>query len=174
MGILDRLRTNRPALAAPNTPESWRTQNAWCESWGSPRNLIAGESHRQAELRRLAKCKGRCLRLVDVVLAPEPENAYDSNAVAAWVDRVQIGFLRANVAAGLADVCHEFRIGVPTFAVAGVIRGGWDYHDAPGNIGVHVWLDRLITPGPAIELPDEDFCAVSWPPHPDEIEVLQR
>ena len=60
---------------------------------------------------------------------------------------------------------------VPTFTVAGVLRGGWD---SQSHLGVHVWLDRLVTPGPGLELPDPDYYAVGWPPHEAELTVLQR
>jgi hypothetical protein len=47
--------------------------------------VIAGEARRQIDLRTLVGHPGRCLHFVDVVFVPEPENAFDSNAVRAEV-----------------------------------------------------------------------------------------
>lgn len=171
MGLLDRL-LNRPApaLSPPDTPETWTRSDEWLTSWPAPRNVIAGEDHRQRELRQLAGCRGRCFKLIDVRLSPEPDNAYDSNAVAAHVDGVMVGYLRAPIAAELAEACAEAGLHAPTWVLPGVMRGGWE---PSANIGVHVWLERRLTMGPKLSYADSEW-SVGWPPHDEELAVLPR
>lgn len=95
-----------------------------------------------------------------VTLAPEPTNRHDPDAVAAFVGRTQVGYLRREVAGALADGCAAHGLRVPTFVVAGVLRGG---SNDDVRIGCHVWLDRRVSPGPSIVLEDDGW-AVPWPP----------
>lgn len=174
MGFLNRLRARRDsdAFRPPTAPENWRSTDEWLHSWGPPLNIVAGENRRQPELRELAQCEGRCLRLVDVTLRPEPENPVDSEAIAAYVGLKQVGYLRREIAAAIQDGCAGAGVNTPTFVVAGVLRGGWDAHS---QIGAHIWIDRTVTPGPVIAFADgaSEF-EVGWPPHPDELQVLSR
>src|SRR5689334_8334400 len=107
--MLSRLRnrfapsTAGAALPAPNTPESWQHDDDWLTRWGCPLNVVAGEGRRQAELRQLARCDGPCLRPVNVLLEHEPPNPVDSNAIRASVERVHVGYLRAEIAAQLVE-----------------------------------------------------------------------
>lgn len=98
----------------------------------------------------------------DVKLVREPSNPYDANAIRAEVDRQLIGYLARHVAAQLAPALDGARC--RSFGVCGVIRGG--SYAAP-NLGVHIWLEMLTTPGPEIRLTD-DFGEVSWPPRGNE------
>lgn len=166
----DAAAASRPAsavdgFAPPNVPERWAHDSDWLFDWPPPRNVIVGEERHQPLLRKLARCQGRCLRPVDVTLQPEPTNSYDANAIIAMVDHHPIGYLRAVVAAQIA----EARAPVRAWTVPGVMRGGWD-DDA--RIGVHVWLDRRVSIGPATAHDDDAFM-VSWPPSDDELEAVR-
>src|SRR5688572_1809788 len=107
MGFLDRLlgRDDNAVFGPPTAPENWRNSDDWLHAWGSPLNIVAGEHQRQNELRELAKCKGRCLCLVNVTLQPEPDNPVDSAAIAAYVGPLQVGYIRREIAAALQDGC---------------------------------------------------------------------
>lgn len=157
-----------PPHGAPNTPESWQNEADWLVSWGSPFNVVAGESHRQAAIRSAAGKHGRCLVLVNVTLEPEPENRYDANAVRASIGDLHVGYLRAPIAAVANEVLAGWR-GPRQWVVAGVIRGG-----GPGDIrlGVHVWLERRIVPCPPIPYAVEQW-SVPWPPFEEEIASMR-
>lgn len=160
-----------PAYGPPRAQEDWRQRDEWLAAWDAPLNVVVGEQRRQRELRKLANCSGRCLRLVDVTLQPEPDNPVDSAAVATWVNGTQVGYLRAELAAALADGCADRGMSVPTYVVAGIMRGGWSEER---SIGVHVWLDQTVTPGPVVRLEDAEDYEVQWPPREEELAVLAR
>lgn len=52
------------------------------------------------------------------------------------------------------------RAGISEWAVAGLIRGG---NTQAEYFGVHLWMSRLLEPGPLVELAP-DLWEVSWPP----------
>lgn len=171
MGFLDRfLGHNKPTeFGAPRIPETWRHQQDWLNDWGPPLNIVVGESRHQKELREAAQCDGQCLRLVNVTLQPEPDNPVDSDAIKVLLRGVKIGYLRRELAAGIADGCAAHRLGVPTLVVAGIMRGGWKEQR---SIGVHIWIDRTITSGPIVQLDDAEEFEVAWPPMEHELDVL--
>jgi hypothetical protein len=175
--MLSRLRnrfapsTAGAALPGPNTRESWQRERDWLARWGCPLNVVAGEARRQTELRRLARCDGPCLRLVNVLLEHEPSNPVDSNAIGASVERVHVGYLRADIASQIVEGHAAHGLAVSPFVVAGVMRGGWDHGGEQTNIGVHLWLDRRVSPGPEIDI-DADELEVSWPPHDEELDLV--
>jgi hypothetical protein len=163
MGWMRKLLGRRQAEPeAPVTPGDWIERDLWLLWEDAPRNYIAGESSYTGALSRLCGpiCKdGYCLPVV-VKLVREPRNPYDGNAFRAEVSGEHVGYLRRHLAAQLAGPAD--RAGLREVAVCGVIRGGAT--DAP-NFGVHVWLNRTLTPGVALELPDADEeWAVPWPP----------
>jgi hypothetical protein len=150
-------------LAGQNVAADWRS-GEW-RSWPAPHNFIAGESHYMPALASLAgpPCEtGYCIP-VEVVLTREPTNPYDPNAIRAEVHGLHVGYLARHLAAQISPALD--RAGVASFAVCGVLRGGWQ--DAQ-YFGVHVWLDRRTRPGPSIEQMDEAG-AVQWPPDLDEV-----
>jgi HIRAN domain len=155
---------SRRKLAPPNVAPGWSSGIEW-QRWPSPRNHVAGESHRQNELEALVgepRSGGRCVA-VEVLLVREPENPFDENAVRAEIQGTTVGYLRRLIAAQLAGPLDS--AGCGAFGVCGVIRGGSP--QAP-NYGVHVWLNLRTTPGPEISQAD-DIGEVSWPPHEDEL-----
>ncbi len=76
------------------------------------------------------------------VLAPEPENQFDQNAVAVWVSGLRVGYLsREDAARYHAGVLsQQVKHGKPV-ALEGVIAGGGMYEDGPGRLGVFLRLD---------------------------------
>jgi hypothetical protein len=152
---------SRSTLAETTVPSNWAEQQLWAE-WEAPRNYIAGEQSYAAALASLAgpTCDGGYCFPAAVELIREPANPYDPNAIRAEVRGLRIGYLRRHLAEQIAPPLDRAR--VPSFAVCGLIRGGST--TAP-NLGCHVWLDRRVSPGPAIELPASDpEWEVPWPP----------
>jgi hypothetical protein len=150
----------KPALASPNVPNDWIGSRTWIE-WEAPRNVIAGEASYTDALRALAGpvCdEGYCFGAA-VMLVREPRNPYDANAIRAEVEGQLVGYLRRQLAAEFATPLDN--ASCRSFGVAGVIRGG---SSSARNLGCHVWLDRRVTPGPAIDLSNVDEWRVSWPP----------
>jgi hypothetical protein len=151
----------RTELSDVNVPGDWGSTEQWYE-WEAPRNLVAGESYRQKDLRRLARLKklrpGGVLVPVEVCFVREPDNEHDRNAFRAEMDGQLIGYLRREAAKQIAPVLDRARCA--RFTVAGVLRGG--SVETP-SVGCHVWLTRRTTPGPAISLADDAWIA-PWPP----------
>jgi hypothetical protein len=168
MGLLSRLRGKRGA-ETPTVPVDWMERHLWGE-WEAPRNYIAGEQSYLAALTSIAgpSCRdGYCLP-TPVTFVREPDNGYDSNAFRADVNGRHVGYLRRHVAEQLARPLDAN--GVRTFTVCGFIRGGST--QAP-NLGVHIWLDRSLTPGLNLMVPPEQEEApewlVPWPPREREV-----
>jgi hypothetical protein len=159
-----------PELAPSAIPDDWIERRLWA-NWEAPRNYVAGEQSYLTALTRATgpPCEdGYCLATA-VNFLREPGNRYDHNAFRAEIDGQRVGYLRRHLAAQLAPAFDSAR--VRSFAVCGVIRGG--SLRAP-NLGVHVWLDRTLTPGLALEVPpesdDPEWC-VPWPPQDRELSV---
>jgi HIRAN domain len=162
-GFFDRFRSAPAELAPANVDVEWDTAGHW-RSWEAPGNFVVGESHYTEALTALAgpPCAAGYLIPVTVTIARDPQNAYDSNAFRAEVDGRQVGYLPRHIAAQLAAPLDS--VGCAGFDVCGILRGGSD--SAP-NLGVHIWLDRRLSPGPEIIQRDEAG-RVSWPPDQDE------
>lgn len=161
MGLLDLFR-RRYEPSPANVEPGWQGRREWL-SWGPPRNVVR-EGHYQKAL--LGLCGGICdegyLIPVEAVLAREPRNRYDHNAITVHVADTQVGYLRRELAAMLAPAADELHC--RRWAVCGVLRGG--RRDVP--VGVHLWLDRRCTPGVAVAF-DDGGLEVPWPP--DELEL---
>ncbi len=104
---------------------------------------IAGESYRQAELDRI--CGGKtpeghrhqCL----AALMPEPSNPHDENAVAVYIDSVQVGYLSRDDALWYKPVVARLARKNMLGACDAVIVGGWnDGHGDEGHYGVKLDL----------------------------------
>lgn len=164
MGFFDRFRKDKWELAPANVPVDWAHDGGW-RDWEPPSNFVVGESHYKEALTELAgpPRENGYLQPVAVALVRDPANPYDGNAFRAEVEGHQVGHLARDLAAQLApplDVC-----GCARFEVCGVLRGG--SHRTP-NIGVHVWLDRRLCPGPEIIQRDSARRVEAWPPYDDE------
>jgi len=137
------------ATSASSIPADWIERELWAE-WEAPRNYVAGEQSYLVTLSELAgpTCEsGYCLATA-VTFAREPRNQYDPQALRAEVRGRQVGYLRRHLAAQFAPVLDD--AAVSAFDVCGLIRGGSTR--AP-SLGVHVWLDRTLTPGLHLEVP---------------------
>lgn len=55
----------------------------------------------------------------------------------------------------------------PTGQVVGLLRGGASKGDVD-LIGVHLWLDKVLSPLPAILLQVPEELVVNWPPYAHE------
>jgi hypothetical protein len=152
----------RTELAEINVTDDWISAD-W-RTWEPPRNLVVGESFRQPALRKLTgppRDNGYLLP-VCVNFVREPDNPKDRNAFRAEVNGQHIGYLKATVAAQLVRAADKGHCS--TFTVCGLLRGRST--SAP-DVGVHVWLNRRLSPGVGISFADHDR-EVSWPPRDTE------
>jgi hypothetical protein len=150
-------------LSEINVDQDWITSDAW-RTWESPRNFVAGESHYRPALRRLTgkPRSGGYLTPVEVHCIREPRNQYDGNAFRVEVNGEHVGYLARHIALQLAGPLDKARCS--TFSVCGILRGGQKTGE---DVGVHVWLNRRLSPGPDLKLAD-DAMDVTWPPHNHE------
>lgn len=122
---------------------------------GRERLEVVGESFHQNDLVRTVKKHGR---LVEAILMPEPDNEYDSNAVAVLVDGLNVGHLPREVAAIYQPAITKLmsRTG-KSVAVSGEILGGdrarptfgiWLMHDSSA-----VLRESISSGVEAIQLP---------------------
>jgi hypothetical protein len=104
---------------------------------GGHQVAVVGESYYQDNLDHV--CGGRskgghahdCL----AVLCPEPSSPYDPNAVAVYIDDLQVGHLSREAAKAFLPVARQ--LAGRTAACAATVRGGWDRGDGDqGNYGV--------------------------------------
>jgi hypothetical protein len=158
--VLSRLFRRRTYDLSPvNVRASWADGNE-CYEWPPPRNVLVGESYRQPALKKLAgpPCDPGYLIPVEVCFVRESENEHDANAFRAEVNGRHVGYLRREVARQVAAALDQ--AGCGRFSVCGVIRGGSS--GAP-SLGVHVWLERRLSPGPELSFADDTW-VVPWPP----------
>lgn len=107
---------------------------------------VVGESFHQADLWHLVGGRGCIEEYVRVevhaVLAAEPDNPHDANAVSVWVGGRRVGHLSRNDASRYRPglIVLERRYGRP-IALEGVIVGGGMRDDGPGMLGVFLRHD---------------------------------
>jgi hypothetical protein len=127
--------------AAPNENPAWKIEVTQAVVLGGSVSLeVVGESHYQDNLWQLVGGADRSERVrvkITAVLAAEPDNPYDANAVAVWIDGLKVGHLSREDArlyrAGLLALQEEH--GVPV-ALAGVIAGRATRDGGHGQLGV--------------------------------------
>jgi hypothetical protein len=133
---------NRPQTTTSDHPPAWMRNGiqAWlCDGWTDLE--VVGESHYQDNLWRLVGGRRQSDERVRVdvvaVLAAEPDNPYDANAIAVWVRGLKVGYLSREDAQryqpGLLALQRKHR---QPIALAGVIAGGGMRPDGPGQLGV--------------------------------------
>lgn len=142
MGILDRLRTALPRAGAGKAPRRQTNLVAHLLS-GDDSLEVVGEAMHQEELWSI--CEGtvgdRIRHDVVAVLIPEPENPYDSNAIAVYVDGQGVGHLKRETARKYGPGLHALMERHGGYvALRGVIVGGGYHADGPGRLGV--WLEH--------------------------------
>lgn len=137
MGFLDRLFAKQSTPTPPAPPAQQREiVDDRDESklppeavllGGQGRVPVSGESYRQDAFDKI--CGGKCAeghgRRVFAILQPEPDNAYDPNAVAVYVDDMQVGYMEKQVAADYAPVAKLLAEKGKVGAARAYIRGGW-------------------------------------------------
>lgn len=100
---------------------------------------IVGESHYQDELDEICggKIPGGHDHLCVAYLVPEPENPFDQNAIAVFVDNLKVGYIPKDFAAMFtAKNPHK-----ATVTADAVIVGGWlEEDDHEGSYGVRLDL----------------------------------
>ncbi len=145
MGLFRRLR----AAGNSSTDESAIDRSAAQASisvrfFGRDEDLeIVGEASYQNALWSI--CGGspgdRVRYRVVAVLVPEPDNPFDSNAIAVHIDGHCVGYFDRNTAVEYGQGLRRLmeRCGAYV-ALSGVIVGGGYYDDGPGRLGV--WLDH--------------------------------
>lgn len=141
----------RPQLSSPNVTDDWMQSANWV-SWEPPLNVVRGESHRQEAIARFCgplRDRGYLVP-VSVTLRREPSNPVDRNAIRVDIGASQVGYIAKEFATQMSPLLDKAKC--KEFTVAGVITGG--AFDAP-SLGVHLWLDRRVSPGPSILIEDE-------------------
>jgi HIRAN domain-containing protein len=115
-----------------------------CEGWVDLD--VVGEASYQDNLWRLVSGRGssddRVRVEVCAVLAAEPDNPYDANAISVWVQGLKVGYLSRDDARRLRPglLALERKHGMP-IAFSGVISGGGMRADGPGRLGVFLDYD---------------------------------
>lgn len=159
-----RLFKRRSELAPPSVHEGWASGRER-RQWDAPSGFVVGESHYAGALQALAGPPRPAGYLIPVAveIVREPNNPYDQNAFRVEVEGRKVGHLSRHLASQLARPLD--RAGCERFTACGVIRGGSERRP---NLGVHVWLDRLLTDGPQISQADDTGTVKNWPPRDDE------
>jgi HIRAN domain len=154
---------DRLQVAAWDRPPDWMHDGMPAQLQDGWEDLeVVGESHYQDNLWRLVGGRRHPDQRVRVdviaVLAAEPDNPYDANAVGVWVRGLKVGHLSREKAQryqpGLLALQREH--GQP-IALAGVITGGGMRPDGPGRLGVflrHNPQDFGLLPVPPARPPD--------------------
>lgn len=121
---------------------------------------VVGESYQQSNLWELVGGNTGEKTRVEVIgyLIPEPENKYDPNTIGVWIQGKKVGFVAKELAREIVD--DLLRImqdhGNSFIGLRGVIAGGGNYDDGPGQLGVFLEYpaDQFgLTPS----LPDSEF-----------------
>ena len=146
LGVFLRYDPEDFGLSAPPEPKyaDERAPVASVSLLGGQEDLeVVGELAYQSILWQL--CRGtvgdrvRCE--IVAVLAPEPTNPYDPNAIAVRIDGHVVGYLpRATAQEYLPGLKQLMAVRGGYVALRGVIVGGGYYDDGPGRLGV--WLDH--------------------------------
>ncbi len=160
---------HKPKLAAPNVPPRWKESKDWA-SWEPPINAVHGESHRQDALWSICGSqgpkRGGYTTFANVLIAREPNNPVDRNALRVTVGGLHVGYVAREIAEQLSPGLDKAK--VRDFTVPGVVRGGSP--DSP-SLGIHLWLGRRITSGPEVTIEDDvarsERFRVAWPPVTD-------
>jgi hypothetical protein len=140
MGLIDRLRGRE---ADQRTTQAATIQEVRVLS-GDEDLEVVGESSYQPALwaicgERVGGERVRCP--ITAVLVPEPQNAYDPNAVAVFVSGQIVGYLDRQTAASYVRSLNELMASHGAYiGLKGVIVGGGQRDDGPGRLGV--WLDH--------------------------------
>lgn len=148
-----------------NVEPGWAEGSEWREQWDMPLNLVREGYYQEALVRLCGRVRAQGYLIpVESVLVREPQNPHDRNAIRVEVRGAMVGHIRREVAAVLGPALDRMRL--PSMTVCAVIRGGgpeWE------NLGIHLWMDRRLSPGPGLEFSgDLAIVTIGWPPHDGE------
>jgi hypothetical protein len=153
LGFLRRLlgggqqQPDRHSTWSPEQPPAWMHDGMKVELCEGREDLeVVGEASYQDNLWRIVGGRhspdGRVREEVYAVLAAEPDNPYDANAVAVWIQGLKVGYLSREDARryrpGLLALEQQH---ARPIALAGVIAGGGMRADGPGRLGVFLEHD---------------------------------
>ena len=136
----------------PGNGSPWGHRPAWMQDGVQAALLVGyedlevvGESHYQDNLRRLTGYRRpdeHVRQEIHAVLGAEDDNPYDPNAVAVWIDGLQVGHLsRDDARRYRPGLLEQQRANGKPIALAGVIAGGGIRADGPGMLGVFLRHD---------------------------------
>jgi hypothetical protein len=138
---------DRHSTWSPEQPPAWMRDGMKVELCEGREDLeVVGEASYQDNLWRIVGGRhspdGRVREEVYAVLAAEPDNPYDANAVAVWIQGLKVGYLSREDARRYRPglLALEQQHGRP-IALAGVIAGGGMRADGPGRLGVFLEHD---------------------------------
>lgn len=100
---------------------------------------VVGESYQQENLWSLVGGRSDEKIRVEVLgyLVPEPENKYDPNAIGVWIQGLKVGFVAKELAREINDDLLRLMAdnNDSLIGLRGVIAGGGQYADGPGQLG---------------------------------------
>jgi hypothetical protein len=125
----------------------WGERPAWMQDGAQAALLVGyedlevvGESHYQDNLRRLTGYRPpdeRVREEIHAILVPGEGNPYDPNAIAVWINGLQVGHLPREIASRYRPgLLAQQRASGKPIALAGVIVGGGMRAEGPGMLGV--------------------------------------
>jgi tetratricopeptide (TPR) repeat protein len=153
MGMLRRLRgrqtENRlPADSPPIGRRIWSDTSTRFDGYliyeGRHDLEIVGESNYQDALWHTVggRTTDRVRVEICAVLAAEPDNPHDGNAISVWIDENKVGYLcREDAAAYLPGLLALQATAGCHVALVGVVTGGGVRQDGPGRLGVWLYCD---------------------------------
>jgi hypothetical protein len=154
LGFLRRLlgggqQPDRPSAWSPEQRPAWMRDGMEVQLYEGREDLdVVGEASYQDNLWRIIRERrspdGRVHEEVYAVLAAEPDNPYDANAVAVWIQGLKVGYLSREDARRYRPglLALERQHGKP-IALAGAIAGGGMRADGPGRLGVFLEHDPV-------------------------------
>lgn len=118
---------------------------------------VVGESYQQENLWALVGGSSEDKIRVEVLgyLVPEPENKYDPNAIGVWIQGLKVGFVAKELAREIVDDVLRLMSenGGSLIGLRGVIAGGGQYADGPGQLGAFLEYPANLF-GQKVSLPD--------------------
>jgi hypothetical protein len=121
-----------------------RRMTSWCAT-GEPWFDVVGESHYQSELEQI--CGGRTPGGAEfyctAVLVPEPNNQFDKNAVAVFINGRKVAHMSRNDLAEYHDALRGHRLKGKPVCCQAMIVGGWSQRRGreQGHFGVKLDIE---------------------------------
>lgn len=140
MGFFDRFKKDKPAASSGQGPFAGLTSVEAELLEGRTDLDVVGESFYQEALWHIVGgvTRERVRTEIIAMLVPEPDNEYDSNAIAVYIGGLKVGHIGAEDAAQMIDGLNEQIRKYPGkfIALEGVVAGGGLRDDGLGRLGV--------------------------------------